>query len=144
MMHLASMSRVLSLLGLALTLPLAFPSSALAVAVTSVVHNVPYVIGFAPMNSHQHPYLGQMYLNFNNGIISGRYTDISVRPGSPLANTHNIPVSGGVSESHLTLIIRQITFRGTMNGERMSGSATIRGSIYNFEAHQGSPGSGKQ
>jgi hypothetical protein len=143
MMHLAHMSRLLSLLGLAIALQFAFPSSARAVAVTGVVHNVPYVIGFAPMNSHQQPYLGQMHLNFNNGTISGRYTDLSTRPGSPLANAVNVPVSGGVSETHLTLIIRQITFRGTMHGERMSGSATIRGSIYNFEAHQGSPGSGK-
>ena len=30
-----------------------------------------------------------------------------------------------------------------MNGQKMSGSATIRGTIYQFEAHPGSPGSGK-
>ena len=129
---------------LASALILAFPSAAGAVAVQGVVHNVPYVIGFRPMHSQTQPYLGQMSLNFNNGVISGRYTDISVKPGSPFANAVNLPVSGGVSESHLTLIIRQVTFRGSLKDEWMSGSATIRGAIYVFEAEQGSPGSGRQ
>jgi hypothetical protein len=84
-----------------------------------------------------------MHLNFNNGIVSGTYTDLSVRPGSPFANAHNISVSGGVSGGHVTLIIRQVTFKGTMHGEKMSGSATIRGSIYTFSAQQGTPGSGR-
>jgi hypothetical protein len=79
---------------------------------------VPYVIGFHPMNSSQHPYLGQMYLNFNKGIVSGTYTDISTRPGSPLANAHNLAASGGLSGSQITLHIRQVTFRGTLSGER--------------------------
>jgi hypothetical protein len=122
---------------------LSFPTTVGAVAIQGVVHNVPYVIGFHPLNSSQYPYLGQMHLNFNNGIVSGTYTDLSVRPGSPFANAHNISVSGGVSGGHVTLIIRQVTFRGTMHGEKMSGSATIRGSIYTFSAQQGTPGSGR-
>lgn len=138
------MYRRLIVFTLAIVLPLAAPLTAWAVSVQGVAHNVPYVIAFRPLNSNQQPYLGQMHLNFNDGIISGKYTDISIRPGSPFANAHNIAVSGGVSSNHLTLLIRQITFRGTMNGERMSGSATVRGSIYTFEAHQGSPGSGRQ
>ena len=129
---------------LASALILAFPSTAGAVAVQGVVHNVPYVIGFRPMHSNTQPYLGQMSLNFNNGVISGRYTDVSIKPCSPFANAVNIPVSGGVSEDHLTLIIRQVTFRGTLKGEWMSGSATIRGGIFVFEAEQGAPGSGRQ
>ena len=95
------------------------------------------------MHSSQTPYLGQLHLTFNNGVVSGTYTDLSIRPGSPFANAQNLPVSGNVSESHVTLIIRQVTFRGTMSGNKMSGSATIRGSIYTFEAQQGTPGSGK-
>jgi hypothetical protein len=137
------MTRRLLLASVAILAALALPSTVLAVAVQGVAQNVPYVIGFHPMNSSQHPYLGQMHLNFNNGIISGTYTDISVRPGSPFANAHNIPVTGGISSSHLTLHIRQVTFRGTMSGEKMNGSATIRGSIYVFAAQQGTPGSGK-
>jgi hypothetical protein len=129
--------------GLAVASSLALTSSAKAVAVSGVAHNVPYVIGFHILNSSAQPYLGQMHLNFNNGIVSGTYTDISIKPGSPFANAHNIAVSGGVSSSHITLNIKSITFRGTMSGAKMSGSATIRGSIYVFEAHQGSPGSGK-
>ena len=137
------MTRLLLALGFTIALPLVFSSYARAVSVQGVVRNVPYVIAFRPLNSQQHPYLGQMHLNFNNGIISGTYTDISNRPGGPFANVHNTAVSGNVSSSHVTLIIRQVTFRGSMNGEKMSGSATIRGSLYSFEAHQGSPGSGK-
>jgi hypothetical protein len=137
------MIRRLVFLGIALLTTLAVPYSADAVAVHGIAHNVPYVIGFHPLNSSQHPYLGQMHLNFNNGIISGTYTDISIKPGSPFANAQNLAVSGGLSGSHVTLNIRQVTFRGTVSGEKMSGSATIRGTIYVFEAQQGSPGSGK-
>jgi len=139
------MIRRFFLAGLALGVALAFPTAVRAVAVHGVVKNVPYVIGFHPLNSSAHPYLGQLYLNFNNGIISGTYTDLSVKPGSPFANAHNISVTGGVSDTHVSFTIRQITFRGTMsdNGNKMSGSATIRGSIYTFAAQQGTPGSGK-
>jgi hypothetical protein len=138
------MTRRILLLGLMSAAPLAFPSNAHAVVTTGVVKNVPYVIAFRPINTQQHPYLGQMNLNFNNGIIQGTYTDISVRPGSPFANAHRITVTGGVTSSHVTLTIRQVTFRGTASGERMSGSTTIRGAIYSWEAHQGSPGSGQK
>ncbi|MBV8245190.1 MAG: hypothetical protein JOZ38_04660 [Candidatus Eremiobacteraeota bacterium] len=105
--------------------------------------NVPYVIGYHPLHSSQQPFLGQLHLNFNNGIISGTYTDISVRPGGPLANAHNVAVSGGLSGSQVTLHIRQVTFRGTFSAAKMSGSSTINGSIYTWEAQQGSPGSGR-
>lgn len=129
---------------IALALPLALPFHAGAVAVQGNVRNVPYLIAFHPLHSTQHPYLGQMHLNFNEGIISGTYTDISVRPGSPFANAHNIAVAGGTSGGNVTLRIRQVTFRGTMEGEKMSGSATIRGTVYTFAAQQGTPGSGRQ
>lgn len=133
------------LAALALGLPLALPFQAGAVAVngTATAQNVPYVIGFHPLNSSQTPYVGQLHLNFSKGIISGTYTDLSTRPGSPFANAYNAPVSGGLSGSQVTLIIRQITFRGTLSGEKMSGSATIRGTIYTFHAQQGTPGSGR-
>ncbi|MBV8344846.1 MAG: hypothetical protein JO190_07625 [Candidatus Eremiobacteraeota bacterium] len=129
----------------AIALLAGLPEAARAVAVNGngTAQNVPYVIGFHPLHSSQTPYLGQMHLNFNHGIVSGTYTDMSIRPGSPFANAHNIPVSGGLSGSQITLNIRQITFRGTLTGEKMSGSATIRGSIYTFAAQQGTPGSGK-
>ena len=133
--------------GFAVALLLAFTSNAGAVTATNTppnAKNVPYVIGFHPLNSSAHPYIGQLHLNFNDGVLSGTYTDLSVKPGSPFANATNITVSGNYSGSHVTLIIRQITFRGSFSSpSRMSGSATIRGSIYTFEAHHGSPGSGK-
>lgn len=137
------MLRRLFQLGLTAALALGFQANAGAVSIQGVARHVPYVIAFHPFNTMQHPFVGQMSLDFNHGIVSGTYTDISVRPGSPFANAHNITVSGGVSGSHVSLIIRQVTFRGTLSGERMSGSGTIRGTVYTFEAHQGSPGSGK-
>jgi len=126
----------------AVAVALALPANVRAVTLQSNARNVPYVIGFHPLHSSQTPYLGQMHLNFNDGVISGTYTDISIRPGSPFANGTNIPVSGGVSNGNVTLIIRQVTFRGTMHGDKMSGSATIRGGIYTFAAQKGTPGSG--
>lgn len=133
--------------GSLVALLLAFSSNALAVTSSNAPpnsKNVPYVMGFHPLNSSAHPYLGQLHLTFNDGVLSGTYTDLSIKPGSPFANTHNITVSGNYSGSHVTLIIRHITFRGSFSSpSKMSGSGTIRGSIYTFEAHQGSPGSGK-
>ena len=137
------MRRTLLYVGLVIAIVLSFPSHVRAVSVQSNPRNVPYVIGFHPLNSSAHPYLGQMHLTFNHGIISGTYTDISIRPGSPFANVHNAPVSGGLSGSHVTFTVRQVTFRGTMDGEKMSGSATIRGTIYTFAAQQGTPGGGR-
>jgi len=134
------MTRLQSVAVLTLAASLAVPCAARAVAINGTAANVPYVIGFHPLNSTQTPYLGQMHLAFKNGIISGTYTDISNRPGSPFANAHNLPVTGGLSGSHVTLVIRQITFRGTVSGEKMSGSATIRGTVYEFAAQQGTPG----
>jgi hypothetical protein len=137
------MIRNAALLGLTIALTFGCPFDARAVAVQGVAHNVPYLIAFRPLHSQQQPYLGQMHLNFNNGIISGTYTDLSIRPGSPFANARNIAVTGGTSSNHVRLVIGNITFRGSVNGDHMSGSATIRGTIYNFDAHPGSPGSGK-
>jgi hypothetical protein len=140
------MSRSFLYAGIAIAMALSLPLQVrafTAITAHSNVRNVPYVIGFHPLNSSAHPYLGQMHLNFNQGVISGTYTDISNKPGGPFANAHNLPVSGGLSGSHVTLHVRQVTFRGTMSGEKMSGSATISGIIYTFAAQQGTPGSGK-
>ncbi|HEV3090412.1 MAG TPA: hypothetical protein VGX91_03105 [Candidatus Cybelea sp.] len=137
------MVRSLICTSLAVAMALALGGHVGAVTVNGTAKNVPYVIGFHPLHSSQTPYLGQMHLNFNNGIISGTYTDLSIRPGSPFANARNIPVSGGLSGSQVMFKIKLITFRGTLEGEKMSGSATIRGSIYTFAAQQGTPGSGK-
>lgn len=127
-----------AVIGLALALPL----SVRAVSIHGVANNVPYVIGFHPLHSSATPFVGQLHLNFNNGIVSGTYTDISTRPGSPLANARNVAVAGNVSGSNITMRIRQLTFRGTIEGETMSGSVTVNGTINTFHAQQGTPGSG--
>jgi hypothetical protein len=137
------MARKLLYTALAIAMVLSVTLQVRAVTVQTVARNVPYLIAFHPLNSSAHPYVGQMHLNFNQGVVSGTYTDISTKPGSPFANAHNLPVAGGVSGSNITLHIRQVTFRGTTSGEKMSGSATIRGIIYTFAAQQGTPGSGK-
>ncbi len=128
---------------LAIVASVAPPAGVRAVTNESVAHNVPYVIGFHPMHSSQAPYLGRLHLNFNHGIVSGTYTDLSTKPGSPFANAHNIPVTGNISGSQIMLDIRHVTFRGTVEGDKMQGSATIRGGIYVFAAQKGTPGSGR-
>jgi hypothetical protein len=137
------MNRRFFLAALAIAPALALPCNVRALTSQTVAHNVPYVIGFHPLHSSQTPYLGQLHLNFNRGIVSGTYSDLSIRPGSPFANAHNIAVTGGVSGSQITLNIRQVTFRGTINGNKMEGSATIRGTIYTFAAQQGAPGNAR-
>lgn len=139
------MTKRLFFVFLAMVMLIGVPRNAGAVSTNGTAHNVPYVMGFHIMNSNAHPYLGQLHLNFSHGVISGTYTDISIKPGSPFANAVNVSVSGGVSKDHVTLVIGHVTFRGTMNddGRKMSGSANIRGAIYVFAAEQGSPGSGR-
>ncbi|MGC2130789.1 MAG: hypothetical protein WA629_11910 [Candidatus Aquilonibacter sp.] len=106
-----------------------------------VTRNVPYVAAFTLLNSNAQPYSGNMTLNFNHGKISGTYTDTSLKPGGPLYNRRNVPVSGGVNSSgHATLLIGPLSFHGTLSGEWFSGSATVNGRIYTFKARQGSPG----
>ncbi len=110
---------------------------------SSVARNVPYVAAFAPLNSNAHPYSGTMRLNFNQGVISGTYTDTSVKPGGPLANRINAPVTGGLSaNNYLHFAIGALSFRGTLNGEWIKGTATYHGRSYTFEARQGVPGGG--
>jgi len=104
---------------------------------------VPYVAAFAPLNSNTHPFSGAMRLNYSEGVISGTYTDTSVKPGGPLANRINAPVTGGLSaNNYLHFSIGALSFRGTLNGEWIKGTATYHGRNYTFEARQGVPGGG--
>jgi len=130
--------------GLALAFALGIPSTGRALVTSGIIKNVPFVIAFRPLNSQQIPYTGQLRLNFHDGIISGTYTDLSIRPGSPFANANNLSVSGGVSGVHVTLNIRQLTFHGTVHENSMSGSVMIRGAMYSWDAQRGTPGSGKK
>lgn len=111
-----------------------------AVSVNGVAKDVPYVIGYHRLGALNQPFLGEMRLNFNDGVISGRYTDISIRPNSPFANRRNVVVSGGITNGALTLNIGGAMFHGSIREGWMTGSATIRGTVYVFEAEQGSPG----
>jgi hypothetical protein len=112
----------------------------LGISSESVVRGVAYEMTFGPVNN-VHWYSGNMLLNFNRGTISGTYNDTSVRPRGPLNNRRNVPVSGGVnSENHVTLLIGPLTFRGTLSGETISGTATQGSRVFTFRARQGQVG----
>jgi hypothetical protein len=108
-----------------------------AVAVHGLVWQATYVAAYQPtFGPSRVPYSGTLKLKFNHGIITGTYTAESVRP-DPLYG-RIISVSGGVSEGHVTLTLQApggFTVRGTLSGNgEISGTATIRGSFYNFLA----------
>jgi len=113
----------------------------LAVSVTSVVHDVPYVAAFTPVNTNAQPFSGTMSLNYDHRVVTGTYTDTSVQAGAPLRNRINLPVSGGVSAGGaMTLVIGPLTFHGRLRGQWITGTATIRGRLYTFKAREGRPG----
>ncbi len=111
-----------------------------AISENAIVRNVPYVIAFKPMYSGTVPFTGVMKLTFNNGIVSGTYTDDSIKPGGPFANRRNVYVSGGISGQRIDFTIGPIGFHGIFYGNTIAGSAIIRGRIYEFEAQRGMPG----
>jgi hypothetical protein len=113
----------------------------LGITSQSVAQNVRYEVTFGPVNQ-PHFYSGNMLLNFNKGTVSGTYNDTSVRPGGPMHNRRNVPVSGGLnSEAHATLLIGPLTFRGTMKGESFTGTATWGSRVFTFSGRQTNPGS---
>ncbi len=110
---------------------------AAAVVVHGRVWQATYVAAYQPtFGPSRVPYSGSLKLKFDHGIISGTYTSESVRP-DPLYG-RIVAVSGGVSEGHVTLNLQApggFTVRGTLSGDgEISGTATIRGSFYNFLA----------
>jgi hypothetical protein len=108
-----------------------------AVVVTGRVWQATYIAAYQPtFGPSRAPYAGMLKLHVNHGIVSGTYTSESVRP-DPLYG-RIIPVSGGVSQGHVTLNLQAsggFTVRGTLAGDgTISGTATIRGQFYNFHA----------
>jgi hypothetical protein len=112
----------------------------LGITSQSVLRDVRFEVTFGPVNQ-PHFYSGNMLLNFNKGTVSGTYNDTSVRPGGPMHNRRNVPVSGGLnSEAHATLLIGPLTFRGTLQGESYTGTATWGSRVFTFNARQTSTG----
>jgi hypothetical protein len=110
---------------------------AAAVVVHGRVWQATYVAAYQPtFGTSGVPYSGTLKLKFDHGIISGTYTAESVRPDPLYGRT--VSVSGGVSEGRVTLNVQApggFTVRGTLSGDgEISGTATIRGSFYNFLA----------
>jgi hypothetical protein len=109
----------------------------LGVAMHGRVWQATYVAAYQPTFGAQRvPNSGTMKLKFNEGIISGTYVSESVRPDALYGRT--IAVSGNVSHGQITLILQApggFTVRGTIAGDgEISGTATIKGSFYNFLA----------
>ncbi len=110
---------------------------AAAVVVHGRVWQATYVAAYQPtFGPSRVPYAGTLKLKFDHGIISGTYVSESTRPDPLYGRT--VAVSGGVSEGHVTLNLQApggFTVRGTLSGGgEISGTATIRGSFYNFLA----------
>jgi hypothetical protein len=115
----------------------AYALPALAVVVHGRVWQATYVAAYQPtFGAQKVPYAGTMKLKFNHGIISGTYVSESVRPDPLYGRT--VVVSGNVSEGQITLLFQApggFTVRGTLAGDgEISGTATVRGSFYNFLA----------
>ncbi len=102
-------------------------------------HTVDYVVGyqtrFRPTGS---PWTGRMTLTFNNGIISGRYTDTSLRPGGPLANVRNATVTGGETNGNIRFTIgHHFSVHGTISEGKINGTAMVRSTAFDFHAAPG-------
>ncbi|HEX8805962.1 MAG TPA: hypothetical protein VF741_03390 [Candidatus Aquilonibacter sp.] len=114
---------------------------ALALNSQSVARNIPFVAAFSPLNSMAYPFSGEMQLNFNRGIISGTYSDTSIRPGGPLRNRRNVAITGGMDDQgNIHLSIGPMRVRGTLDGQWISGTATVDRRMFTFRARQGAPG----
>jgi hypothetical protein len=123
---------------------LAIALCSLPAARAAVVHggewSATYIAAHNPLFSGGVPYSGEMQLRFNHGIINGTYRGTSVRP-DPLQG-RIVPVSGTVSQGHITLNIGQagvqsggFSVTGTLaESGTISGTATQRGQLYQFLA----------
>jgi hypothetical protein len=112
-------------------------------AVTNyAAHTVPYVVAYERTVRGGIPYSGQMTLTYNSGgIITGRYTDTSIRPGGPLANARNVWISGGITHNDIHFTIGQrFSVRGTIANGTITATAIVRGVFYDFKAKRGTPG----
>ena len=112
---------------------------ALAFSVHGARWQATYVAAYQPAigtRSNNLPFTGTMKLTVDHGIIKGTYVSESIRP-DPLRG-RIVTISGGVEHGHIMLIFSALggfTVHGTLaqDGE-ISGTAVIRGSLYNFLA----------
>ncbi|MGR4064148.1 MAG: hypothetical protein ACLQPV_01710 [Vulcanimicrobiaceae bacterium] len=121
----------------------ATPALAISTQSTQPV-TVSYVAAFEPQFRSAFPYSGTMQLTFREGIVSGTYRDMSIRPGGPLHNGMNVAVTGGTSGGNINFSIgSDFRVRGTIAKDgTIEGTATYAGRLYNFLAKVGTPGSG--
>ncbi len=137
--HLSIVVRA-ALLAAFIAMPFGAMPQANAVQTTGVARNVHYVAAFQPLFGANIPFSGRIVLNFNNGIVSGSYSDMSIQPNAPFSNRVNVPISGGVDGDNIHFSIGgTFTFNGKIERDAISGSATFRGQIYQFLARQGVP-----
>ena len=105
---------------------------------------VNYVAAFEPQFRNAFPFSGTMEMTFREGIVSGTYRDMSIRPGGPLHNGMNLPITGGTSGGNINFRIgSDFRVQGTIAQDgTIQGTAQYAGRLYNFLAKVGTPGSG--
>ncbi|HEX8805961.1 MAG TPA: hypothetical protein VF741_03385 [Candidatus Aquilonibacter sp.] len=83
------------------------------------------------------PFTGNMVLTFNRGSISGNYNDTSKLAQAPLFGQRNVTVIGSIdTESNVVLHIgHDISMRGRVTGQMMTGVLIWNGRKYNFRAN---------
>lgn len=125
----------------AFALLLALPALPVLAVVSTIAHQpvwgATYVAAYrSTFGTQGEPFTGTLKLSFNHGIINGTYVSNSVRPDPLFGRT--VPVSGGVSQGHITLNFTAsggFVVRGTLAGDgEISGTATIRGRFFSFLA----------
>jgi hypothetical protein len=116
-----------------------------AFVIVAVVTKFPFPagppIGFRTevnrLNSMNPPYTGALVFRLNSsGVLNGLYEADSIRP-DPLYG-RQVPVTGTISGNHIRLQIgngvNAFTINGSVNGERITGSAMMRNGVWTFKA----------
>jgi hypothetical protein len=107
------------------------PSAALAQRHT-VTYAVAYNTRIRPQST---PFTGNMTLTFNNGAITGRYTDTSIRPGGPLARMRSEMVTGTESNGTVSFSIgSRFNVHGSIHDNVISGNALVHSTQFVFHA----------
>jgi hypothetical protein len=116
----------------------AFGSAAPARATAYSGAPVSYVAAFSPMFGPSGvPFAGSMQLVIRHGLINGTYEGTSIRPDR--LNNAFTQVTGTVDGGHVRFTVgTDLAFDGSLAKDgSMDGMATVRGTLYRFQARPG-------
>jgi hypothetical protein len=119
-----------------------FAAPALAVTNGDETTFSPYLAAFTPeFGPSGVPYVGTMKLVVRDGTIDGTYTRISARPDFLTNRISQVTGTVNRSDGYVQLNVgNALAFTGRMDADgTISGTATYRGSLYEFVAKPGSP-----